>query len=402
LVLEPLSTLEDATPATGKTNRLLVDVCADPEDVTPDLRYVSAVVSMLARQHTSLCDDHFVAWMFSLCVRSSSTMVNSVLQGMRRPGLFSLNSFLAIRATLQPAPSKAGVAVFEAVLPNIDLRLTRIHPIAFLGTSLANQLLSGPTRTGRTGYLTLNETRKLVPILETDPMLVSIPLVGVWFSDGSVDFGEDGASNLAHPTIWAACIRYLFCTEFKDKASVDDRTFLLVVVGSAGLRYYEVQGTLRTATSALEPDHPDGSAAMIALQQPPATVSCVCLDFTVDLPVVEGMSAFCPTGIGGAPHEIRCCAHSLRSAPRLARVFDHCSVPTAGERPTDRCVPRSDGAATAQQPRGCAFVPGATHSARRGTLISPAPLAPRHVRRAEHGKATRARRTAAAATAFHG
>lgn len=52
----------------------------------------------------------------------------------------------------------------------------------------------------RTGYLTMEQTRKLVVLSETDPKAFELPLVGVWVS---------GAMELQEPLVWAACTRYL-------------------------------------------------------------------------------------------------------------------------------------------------------------------------------------------------
>jgi hypothetical protein len=79
----------------------------------------------------------------------------------------------------------------------------------------------------RVGFLTLNQTRKLVPVLEADPSLSRVPLVGVWTALDEPYPGRSGAA-ISNPLAWAACIRYLYCDHIKDRALVAPETFLLV------------------------------------------------------------------------------------------------------------------------------------------------------------------------------
>ena len=68
-----------------------------------------------------------------------------------------------------------------------------------------------------TGFLTMDQSRRLVPLLETEDRAFSVPLVGVWVS---------GVSSIAHLHAWAAAARFHAHDGIADKATRDG-SFLL-------------------------------------------------------------------------------------------------------------------------------------------------------------------------------
>jgi hypothetical protein len=141
-------------------------------------------------------------------------------------------------------------------LPNISFRVQQIRAIPVLSTPLSVKLArrtSSGCHTGgppQVGYVTLNQTRKIVPLLEMDPAVSIAPIVGVWtafdeISDITIkssnaninatsgehdDSHEDNAeySNLSNTLSWAAMIRFLFNENIKDRVFISGDTFLLV------------------------------------------------------------------------------------------------------------------------------------------------------------------------------
>lgn len=104
----------------------------------------------------------------------------------------------------------------------------RLKPISFLETPLSLSLLQ-PSILPRMGYLTMNRTRKLVPLLEGDDNLRTIPIVGLWVT---------GCSSVDHPFVWAACVRYMVNESLADRVFVQAGTFLLACISNGS--YYEV------------------------------------------------------------------------------------------------------------------------------------------------------------------
>ena len=94
------------------------------------------------------------------------------------------------------------------------------------------------------GYLTLNNTRKVVLLLETDPATRILPIVGAWVSiyesNNRIDSNNESheyeiVDNLI---VWAACVRFLSTARLRVRKGIlkevlwaDEKlsTFLLVL-----------------------------------------------------------------------------------------------------------------------------------------------------------------------------
>ena len=296
----------------------------------------------------------------------------------------SLRSITRIRsagsARLHPGGRLLGTIRFEMVLPNVSLQFQRIHTIPVLSTPLSLQLArrgavvtSGSTSpyspmrgsgsgshssssssrsnnsnnnnsnspSPQMGYLTMNTAKKAVPLLETDPTISTVPLIGIWIAfdddatanatavDHSRSVSSSGqgcstksglSSSIRNPLTWAHCVRYLFNEHIKDRILLDDgigganNTFLLINFGMTCMECYEVThvsssthssrlSTTSTTTThddeeeGLNPSHrgiPSPVAHYTAIANefagnqgklPPLSTAedFVCLDFLVDL-----------------------------------------------------------------------------------------------------------------------
>jgi len=159
---------------------------------------------------------------------SSIQMIRNLAKSVRSGKEFSLRSCIRIRGAGHSRIFRDQISAslrFEAVLPNLSFQCTQLHPIPFLKTPLASVLHSRSVADShRFGYLTLNRTRKLVPILESDPCVATAPLVGLWLA------GLSGPENelVKHPLVWAACVRFLNFEGLRERVFVAENTFLLV------------------------------------------------------------------------------------------------------------------------------------------------------------------------------
>ena len=70
----------------------------------------------------------------------------------------------------------------------------------------------------------MDQTRRLVPLEETDPRARELPIVGVWV---------EGAGSVLHVSAWAACLRFARAENFRDKAT-QRGGFLLAVYRPGG------------------------------------------------------------------------------------------------------------------------------------------------------------------------
>ena len=232
---------------------------------------------------------------------STSQMIQNLGKSIRSCREFALKSCVRIRAAgyaCQTNDQYTATMRYEVILPNVSLQLTQVRMIPFLDTPLTVQLfrpslyqaeaaansyhlninetramrerltfsnstqsaqLSSYSKTKKFGYLTMNRTRKLVPLLESDTSLPTCPLVGVWVSGLS----EHGSEPMAHPFVWAACLRFLNYENIHERVFIaDNQTFLLVVMNGNSYSNYEVRIT--TDTSGVQQDY-------------------LCADFSVDL-----------------------------------------------------------------------------------------------------------------------
>jgi hypothetical protein len=163
-----------------------------------------------------------------------------------------LNRQVSPRGPTAPESSsqRYGTLRVEALLPNVDFQAVRISSLPLLNTPLLSQIVrfDSPSSSSSScpqqcmGYLTLNQTRKIVPLLETDGALSRTPTVGVWVRIEEV--GGDTGRKVTHPLCWGACVRYLCFDQLQDRRFSDvygregegyidptlrrDETFLLV------------------------------------------------------------------------------------------------------------------------------------------------------------------------------
>ncbi|KAI5101143.1 SCL-interrupting locus protein-like, partial [Silurus meridionalis] len=82
------------------------------------------------------------------------------------------------------------------------------------------QSLHSHSNARKRGFLTMDQTRKLLLILESDPKVYTLPLVGVWLS---------GVTHIQNPVVWAWCLRYLYSSSLHDRVMSEDDAFLVVL-----------------------------------------------------------------------------------------------------------------------------------------------------------------------------
>ncbi|EDO33988.1 predicted protein [Nematostella vectensis] len=113
---------------------------------------------------------------------------------------------------------------FGAVTMETGILAIPVTPVPIIPTALARNL-AGPLRLSevhgvpKCGFLTMDNTRKLLLLLESDPKAFSLPLIGVWVS---------GSFTVHHPFVWACCIKFLNCKSIKERVVAAPNTFLLV------------------------------------------------------------------------------------------------------------------------------------------------------------------------------
>ncbi|KAM9686650.1 SCL-interrupting locus protein isoform 1-T1 [Trichechus inunguis] len=104
-------------------------------------------------------------------------------------------------------------------------KCTPVKPIPVIPTALARNLssnlsISQVQGTYKYGYLTMDETRKLLLLLESDPKVYSLPLVGIWLS---------GIIHIYSPQVWACCLRYIFSSAIQERVFSESGSFIIVL-----------------------------------------------------------------------------------------------------------------------------------------------------------------------------
>uniref|UniRef100_A0A8C2X2J1 STIL centriolar assembly protein n=1 Tax=Cyclopterus lumpus TaxID=8103 RepID=A0A8C2X2J1_CYCLU len=132
-----------------------------------------------------------------------------------------LSQLLKVRGHVvvsQQSDAAAFVLSWSAVCPSVGVDVHPIRPVPVIPTALLRSL-TGLHR----GFLTMDQTRKLLLLLESDPKASNLPLVGLWLS---------GVAHVSNPQVWAWCVRYLYSSALQDRVLSESRCFLLVLFAS--------------------------------------------------------------------------------------------------------------------------------------------------------------------------
>lgn len=196
-------------------------------------------------------------------------------KALRSGRSFGLRHFLRMRAigfsssTLRYAANSSSISTadqinqlrgsvkFEVTVPDISFQFLGIPAIPILATPLCLSLLpSTSTLSGceddslftcfdqkpHMGFVTLNQTRKVVFVLESDANAMSrVPMIGVWLRLPRQSLGHNANGSLQlekaidHPLCWAACVRYVFSDKVQERVYIAHETFLLVSKRVVGL-----------------------------------------------------------------------------------------------------------------------------------------------------------------------
>ncbi|XP_015279730.1 PREDICTED: SCL-interrupting locus protein [Gekko japonicus] len=105
------------------------------------------------------------------------------------------------------------------------LKYTPVNSVPIIPTALARNLNSHMSiahvqGTCKCGYLTMDQTRKLLLVLESDPKAYTLPLIGIWLS---------GITHIYSPQVWAYSLRYLYSSSIQERVLSESGSFLIVL-----------------------------------------------------------------------------------------------------------------------------------------------------------------------------
>jgi hypothetical protein len=147
----------------------------------------------------------------------------------QRRHLASALDFLRLSLLLSTSSGNTLTLVCEATLPCVSFMLTPLRLLKVIPTSLSQALYERVSADAQpaTGFLSMDQTRRLLLIPQLDPKAKQVPLVGLWVS---------GVDSLADSFVWAALTRYLHCSEVGEKVTCHDGAFLCLYYHRTALR----------------------------------------------------------------------------------------------------------------------------------------------------------------------
>ncbi|XP_066930576.1 SCL-interrupting locus protein homolog [Clytia hemisphaerica] len=152
----------------------------------------------------------------------------------------NLNQLLSIKIKCSFTTSGEQVLAYISacgITISMQIELTPINQIPIIPTALARNLeeslsLSNDNSQIKTGFMTMDQTRKLLLVLESDPKATTLPLIGVWIS---------GVDDAHCPEVWACCMRFFHNKAISERVSAPPQSFLLLLFSpiNANPLFYE-------------------------------------------------------------------------------------------------------------------------------------------------------------------
>lgn len=124
---------------------------------------------------------------------------------------------------------------FDVFLPTTRFSVVPLTPLPLFDSPLSRVLQTGPgVGIGRSGYLTMTRSRRLVPLLPSDPNSRTMPLVGIWIVSASSMGAPGRESNTTFENdrarLWNACHRYVHADGVRERVSAGKNGDFLVGV----------------------------------------------------------------------------------------------------------------------------------------------------------------------------
>lgn len=120
-----------------------------------------------------------------------------------------------------------------AMMPGLSFALTPIQPLRVCDTWLTRALLEGSDGTGKEGFLTMDQRRRVIPLDTQGTSGCGMPLVGAWIA------GSPSPQDFA---VWAACVKFFSLGNDNRRAMQSGKFLLALAEPDAGsFDFYEVE-----------------------------------------------------------------------------------------------------------------------------------------------------------------
>ncbi|KAI4792601.1 hypothetical protein KUCAC02_033277 [Chaenocephalus aceratus] len=197
-------------------------------------------------------------------VQSEAELHHCFKQCVSSRQALELSQLLKVRGHVvltQQTDSAAFALSWSAVCPSVSVEVAPVRSVPIIPTALQRSLGSSSSRPPQSsrpqrGFLTMDQTRKLLLLLESDPKACSLPLVGLWLSRGA----------------W--CLRFLYSAALQDRVFSESGCFLLVLFGSThrAPQFFQCRG------SGSHLDYQLLSGSQYVTQYQSVGLTCVCVE----------------------------------------------------------------------------------------------------------------------------
>ena len=128
---------------------------------------------------------------------------------------------------------------YSLLFPSISFTFQPIAPLKLVSTPLSLSLIKKETFSCKfqTGYLTMDQKMRVLPLKSSDKQLLRFPIIGIWATGLKTDINNDSK-------IWAACIRFLENRHIHERISPSpEKNLFLFVFFSPKPIFYEASSS---------------------------------------------------------------------------------------------------------------------------------------------------------------
>lgn len=129
----------------------------------------------------------------------------------------------------------------EILFPYLNFLFTCVSPFKVISSSLTKRLLQENSNQFVYGFMTLDQSSRVVPLELSDSRAGQYPMIGVWVNNIPCTNSSSSLYNVVHPLVFAACCQFVLTQSIKEKISVNLATWSFLFLDfSHRPKFYEV------------------------------------------------------------------------------------------------------------------------------------------------------------------
>lgn len=129
----------------------------------------------------------------------------------------------------------------EILFPFINVLFSPILPMKLISSNFSKKLIQETWNEFSNGFLTMDQSARVVPLERDDKMVLKYPIIGIWVKGIPQSNSANKSVNLVHPLVFAACAQFILQQSFKEKVSPSPQTCTFLLLDfSTRPKFYEV------------------------------------------------------------------------------------------------------------------------------------------------------------------